>query len=545
MNLARSAVVALAVALVAPGAQAQVAKSCDEPHALDKYQLLRRLSLDLRGRVPSYAEYRALDSVDTVPTATVAAYLASADYQRTMRRYHEDLFWPNVTDVDINFNAAAISSIVIKDKTTALSSMGSGRRKMWRGDSDASTTTNGRACGAFEQTHFDPKYPGQFRPDPAYIFTENQSGTVVKQEGYRKVHPYWAPTTTVNVCAFEAQETLVSDKNGTSCNSMEALNIPECGCGPGLRSCYGPKKNVANVILEAMREQLGRKVDEVTSGKPYTDLLLSTTTEVNGPLSWWKKYLGKLYALNQVYTPADDGEELADLDFTDQATWKPVDRKGLHAGVLTLPAYMLRFQTNRSRANRFRNNFECSPFVPPAEIETVADGCAESGTDLTARCTCRYCHRILEPLAAHWGQFSEAGTSFLNPTEYPRSKPGCVSGKPTNLCRRFYVTDSSADAPGSLLSYQYADAQHPAVAPALDGGPRKRVNEIIANGVFGKCTVKRLFANYVKRDMHVTGENLDELDTLNQLSADFATHGYDLKWLAQQIVELPQYRSLR
>jgi len=42
------------------------------------------------------------------------------------------------------------------------------------------------------------------------------------------------------------------------------------------------------------------------------------------------------------------GEEVGVADWLDDA-WKVVDRKGLHAGVTTLPIYLLRFQTNRGR----------------------------------------------------------------------------------------------------------------------------------------------------------------------------------------------------
>ena len=44
--------------------------------------------------------------------------------------------------------------------------------------------------------------------------------------------------------------------------------------------CYGPRALVALPILDGLREQLNRKVDEVTTGgKPYTDLLLSKTSD--------------------------------------------------------------------------------------------------------------------------------------------------------------------------------------------------------------------------------------------------------------------------
>ncbi len=538
----------LVVVLIASVAAAQVPETCDQPRTLDKYQLLRRLSLDLRGRAPTYAEYQALDGVETVPETTISTYLASAEYRRTMRRYHEDMFWPNISNLDINSNSAKVNIENLAPKGAAanvLVSAGKGRRQNWRGDPEAITTLHGKQCGNYEQTHFDPAYPGQFRPDPAFVYTEVQNGLTVSQEGWRLVKPYWDPASTVKICAFEAQETLTTNSGAESCGSVGGQGKHECGCGPGLQFCFGPRKIVEALVVDSMREQLGRAVDSVASGKPYTDLLLSTKADQNGPIVAWKRYLSQNYALNSLYAPADADEEIGEVAFTEANTWVSTDRGPLHAGVLTLPVYLLRFQTNRSRANRFRTDFECEPFVPPADLETPAEGCSETGTDLTGRCTCRYCHRILEPLAAHWGQFAEAGTTVLDAAQFPRMKSNCVKADATGICKRFYVNAPGSDNAGSLLAYQYADANHPAISAALAGGPRKRANEIIANGTFAKCTVKRIFANYVKREMRVSSPDLEELDTLNSLAADFSTHNYDLNWLVTQVVSLPQYRSLR
>jgi hypothetical protein len=533
--------------LFALHAGAQVPDSCDAPHDVDKYQLLRRLSLDLRGRLPSYEEYQALDAVDTVPASTIAAFLGTDDFRVTMRKYHEALLWPNVSNVSLSAGNANLNTQVIGSSTVFLSSSG-GRANGWRGSEDLVTTAHGKDCGDFEQTHFDAAFPGEFRPDPAFIYTEVQDSKTMKQEGWRLVHPYWDPDpkALIKVCAFEAQETLTAQvqKKTTSCGDATANGKPECGCGPNLRFCYGPNQQVATVITAALREQLGRKVDEVTTGgRPYTELLLSTTADQNGPIAFWKRNLASNYSYARVYTVADLGEELAPLDFTD-SSWKTTERGGLHAGVLTLPGYLLRFQTNRGRANRARIDFECEAFVPPAQLESPSDGCSADGSDLTGRCTCRYCHRTLEPIASHFGQFAEAGTTFLAPSLFPRTNPACV-GVTSGACGRFYVTNPDADHPGSLLPYQYADSKHPENQPALDGGPRRYASGLISSGVFARCAVKRVFSNYLKRDMHVAGDTVEELPTLTSLSDGFAANGYSLSWLVGQVVSLPQYRSLR
>ena len=41
------------------------------------------------------------------------------------------------------------------------------------------------------------------------------------------------------------------------------------------------------------------------------------------------------------------------LPFTDTETWVPFEREGVHAGAFTTLSYLVRFASNRARANRF------------------------------------------------------------------------------------------------------------------------------------------------------------------------------------------------
>ena len=501
------------------------------PPQVDRYQLLRRLSLDLRGRVPSVEEYQALDGALDVPASTIEAFLRSDDFRAAMRRYHESLFWPNVQNVRMTDGGMSL----VPDFAADVLSM-PGRRGLLRG-----ATPSG--CGDFEQTNFDPAYPGEFRPDPAFV---RSPAPGVRQEGWRWVNPYWNPATRIRACAYDAQESVrAALPNGqmVSCVTRDGDAAPGCGCGKGLRYCYAPGVAATAPVLASMREQLGRSVDEVTvGGRPYTDLILATTAWDDGTIGFWRKNLASHYSLQRVFALPDPGVDLAERDFTDKSFAK-VERGGLHAGVLTLPGYLLRFQTNRGRANRFRIDFLCNWFTPPAELEKPAAGvCGDTNSDLTQRCNCRYCHQVLEPMAAHWGMFVMAGvTEMTDRALFPLRNSACTSAS-SPFCNRFYVSQPDAHNAGALVPYQFADA-HPEIVSAIEGGPRLLAQEAVSSGQFAQCAVQKLWFLFLNQEMYEPGALVTP--RLAQMASGFANSGYALPWLVEQIVSSPDYRQSR
>lgn len=83
------AVLVSAVFAITTAATAQDAPAgeCSDAPELDEYQLLRRLSLDLRGRVPTHEEYSALDAEAGVPAELVASWVKTDAFAKVMRRY--------------------------------------------------------------------------------------------------------------------------------------------------------------------------------------------------------------------------------------------------------------------------------------------------------------------------------------------------------------------------------------------------------------------------------------------------------------------------
>ena len=73
---------------------------------LEKNAYLRALSLDLTGDVPSLDDYAALRSAGDVPEATIDEMLASDAFVERAVRWHREVLWDNVENVDIvNYQA--------------------------------------------------------------------------------------------------------------------------------------------------------------------------------------------------------------------------------------------------------------------------------------------------------------------------------------------------------------------------------------------------------------------------------------------------------
>ncbi|MSQ84925.1 MAG: hypothetical protein EXR77_18970 [Myxococcales bacterium] len=523
------------VSVVSAVAFADAPLDCKTSQPVDKYRFLRKLSLDLLGRIPAYEEYVALDGQTDVTDAAIDAMLKTDEFRVVARRWHESWLWPNLSGV--RFGDVAIN--LQKDKATGISfSSSAGRRKIWR------KGTGAEICGDWQQTQFVGDAPV---PIP---IVDAAGKTLYQQDGWVMVAPYWKPDTPIKVCAFEAQVATTGKKY--ACNVREGISEAACGCGPNLRWCWGT--GVETAVAADLREQFLRAVDDATTGLiPYSHLLTTQRVWQSAKLLFWRKNLANLSSFSRVWTLAGIGDPPLPTDseasWTDP-TWTQSLRTGSHSGILTLPGYSLRFQTNRGRANRFRMAFEGQSFVPPA---TTVDtkGCVPGAADLTQACVCRHCHQVLEPLAAYFAPVVEAGTQLNTDKSLPPYDAKCDPSKQNKVspfCQRFYVVDAKAHRPGWLLTHQWAeptDALHAKIIENIASGPRGLAQASLDSGQFHVTTVRNLWLILMHREMLLDPTRADdELPLLATLAAEFKKSD-DYRTLVRRLVHLPQYRRLR
>ncbi len=493
--------------------------SPDDP-IMDDTETLRAWSLQLRGYPPSLNEYEAIATGETDPELLLAEWLGSPDFAEQSVRFHRNHFWPNVTNV--NLFSAAFS---LRREPGTL--------QYWR------------------RTAATLNYRGDFVPCLDEPLEHDANGKIIAKaqpdgttrEGYVMVSPYWAPDTMIKVCGYDAQDS-THGLTGIFCGGRSASTDTSCGCGPNLRYCrYG---NSQLPVTRALGTDLDERVRAVMEeNEPYTELFTSQRAFVNGPLSFFLKYQTGVFSGIRFDPPAIAPETLPEMDYTAEDTWYEVSLDSAHAGVLTAPAYLIRFQTDRARANRFFDSFLCQPFQAPDSGLPLGEEVAPH-PDLQQRDGCKYCHALLEPAAAHWGRWAEGGTGYLDPEVYPRLRDECTACATYGVncsedCNRFYLTDPltalEAEYLGELRSYVFRRPDH---EMNVEAGPELLVSKAVGDGRLPLCVAKRTSEWLLGRTLEPR-----EDEWVTDLAAEFVASGLRFKDLVHAIVTSETYRRVR
>lgn len=509
---------------------------------LDRFTYLKRLSLDLRGTVPEFEEFEALEGEADVPEATIDAMLASDAFLDTMRDYHRSLLWTNVNNIDfVNFNWDLTRTTVgpTEDRHTVYYV----RRKSdeYRGGPEDREGMS-IPCGHWEQT--------EWNSDGSPVTMPGDDGR--RMDGWVWVEPYWnqgnpSASGPIKVCAFDAQ-TAAYSTTGVECKSRASSRELSCGCGPNLNWC-GITAGFNNelVVGEQINAQMLQLVEWVIANdRPYHELLTTNRSFVNGPLIHYYKYQNQL-ASNVDLSPSPvDTVFLPDMDFNDYR-WVEVVQGDEHAGILTSIGFLLRFQTNRSRVNTFYNVFLDNYF--DSTKGTDPDDCSKDSANLRERCGCGSCHRNVEPWAAYWGRFKEQGSGFLEPQTYPAYSEECerCAQDPTlacsTTCRNNYVVETVPEDHlpylGQLKSLEFLEESE---FDHTVGGPKLWVQRTLYDGSLARGVVSKLWQRLMQRPFSNSAADLAIRDDLIRT---FVESDYNLKALVKAIVTHPAYRRIR
>lgn len=512
--------------------QADDAAQCsEEGETLSLSRYLRALSLDLRGGLPTMAEYAQVEAAGEVPRELIEEMLQSDAFAWQFVEFHKTLLWPYIR--------TTVPTTTRQMGPDAGNPWGSGTFVWYRGSDSASIRGRG---GVFCRDEPEPD-PENIRP------VEMADGTL--REGYVCVRPYYrhiysglgnrgdCPPGELKVCAFDAQIHRVSPRTGVRCDLRRNSGDPGCGCGPNMQWCGHYQQFVEPVFASFLR-QIRWVLDH---DRPYFEMLTRAPPMVNGPMAHYYRHTlpyisdpdrGSL-TINPALVPEMDYEE--DID-----RWVPLDVGGHARGILTHPLFLYRFMTNRARSDRYFNAFLCQPFDAP---DGGIDLSGEPHPDLQEQEGCKYCHSVIEPTAAHWGRYSQGGAAYLDPANFPDFDPVClrcaVTGQCERRCINHYIisTPTGTEAPwlGYLRAYLYRRDDH---VPNINAGPALLVQRGLADGRVARCAAKNAVVWLTGRE-----PKPDERSWIASLATDFGAANYDYRQLVMAIVTSDFYRRAR
>lgn len=530
---------AFALATVALTAVPAHAQECAPTDAVDPLRLVRQTSLDLRGTLPSFEELervRLADDRQAEAEALIEEMFVGEDFRRTIREYHRGLLWSTMDEAILS----DITSPQVRIRAVGGIWQVTNKARTYRG-------LQGVECLDQQQTNFD----AEGRPVPISTFNDPEctNGTC-QQEGWVWVAPYWDPENEIRVCAYDAQA-LELGSNGLSC-SLYSVNDERCGCGPNLQHCGLRGTEPDDASRDSLAEEPLRIFEWVISeDRSYLDAFTTQTTFVTGASAHFYNYFSGVQdeeRQNSIisYDPAYG--EVPDLDFQDDG-WAQIERENSHSGVLTTVAFLVRFASNRARANRFYTAFYCDPFIPPEDGIPAEE--ADPPANLRERAGCDGCHEVLEPAAAHWGRWRTNGTFGLlrsDLVDFETAREDCAACSAedgpncSGFCEAYYITADNAhpdeyEAFGGLpQAAAWLSAEE---RGALEVGPSALLDEEHEQRRIAQCTVRNLAEHLYGRDLETS--DLLWLDTQTE---GFVASGFSFNTLLRSLLDDVRYRSI-
>ncbi|MBL8949179.1 MAG: DUF1585 domain-containing protein [Myxococcaceae bacterium] len=379
-------------------------------------------------------------------------------------------------------------------------------------------------------------------------------GCLVREGVTNAPAPYWDKNGgTVVACAIEAQDRAVNPVTMESCETNRFMSDRSCGCGANFRRCgfngtvNGTAINVQQSRINAVNEEPLLITDSVVRNEEdYFNILTTRRSFLNSTLSeFYRERQGVgVWAVS----PPTEMQAMPAIDYTaDPNTWVEYTRDPSASGVLTTPAFLYRWPTQRARVNVFYEAFLCKHFAPPPDAHLPpADDACNRENNLARRCGCNYCHATIEPTGAHWGRYGERNATYLDPSRFPRYDAKCrdcalngntnCDGECGNYVMQALDGDGAASL-GLLKTYLY---RTPDEEPNIAGGPKLLVERMLQTGDLERCAVKNVWADLLGRQMTVQEEGL----YMNDLTTKWLAEGRSFKDLMKLIIATDAYRRI-
>jgi Protein of unknown function (DUF1585) len=352
-----------------------------------------------------------------------------------------------------------------------------------------------------------------------------------------------------------------------ACASRLAIDMSiDCGCGTALERCLpadgdGQGSSAFNLPnheplgesmpLDSARQpaqhwfpywwsvEAVRFLDHLfASDADFREILTGKGTSVNGPLAQFYRTIQRSNCCKQElpFNMTEETEPLfdpakapADLLPHDASVWKPVADRGPHAaGILTLPIFLEKFASARSRAAALYSAFLCKSFVSENAKLTPS-----TEPNLMFRPGCANCHATLEPLAAYFTRVEPSSFTYLPASFFPVKDANCkkdAKGKLISFCDAFY-DPAFSDSAGALLRSAYGSPTH------AEEGPAGMARDLVSSPDFASCAVDHVTASLLGRPTTPSDAAL-----LESLTKAFTSSGYKMKSVVKGVLVSDAYK---
>lgn len=375
-------------------------------------------------------------------------------------------------------------------------------------------------------------------------------------------------TMQIRVCKEEANTVASAPMDTAPTTTLDCRtgygvsNSQGCGCGPGLELCMPAANFLASqpraAFVSSRNTLLG--VDDPTDAqafeyrtwqslwvaeepqvffynlfledRDFREVVSAKYTYVNGPLAQFYKLSSRSNwndkDLGSTSLPSPDAMP-ANLLPQDLMNWQKVDAGSSSAGILTMPLFLFKYATRRSRAHAVYNMFLCRDFVAPAGL--LLPPSKES--DLMKREGCAACHQTLEPLSAYFARWVENDWSYLDPKLYPAQSDACkqVGGKIPASCNTRYDNIFSTPTTG-MLRGAYASVEN------TDLGAKGMGEYLTHRADFAPCVAQNVAESFLGRSLGTEDSALRD-----QMTTALVEGGYRVKPLVKVLLKSQQYRS--
>jgi hypothetical protein len=360
----------------------------------------------------------------------------------------------------------------------------------------------------------------------------------------------------------------------------------DCGCGVGLEHCFpvaGANPNASPATVTADLDVFGADTPVDLANQSMSDwnllwlaeearhfmqylfgedkdvreMLSAPYTFVNGPLAQYYKDSvpasccgqGANLGYDNPVPLLDPAKLPADLLPHDTRQWTFIgDRSAQASGILTMPVFLIKYGTRRSKAHVLYNAFLCKDFIAPPNLQLTPS----TDPNLMTRPGCSTCHSTLEPMAAYFSRIVESDVTFLPKEVFPATTSSMCSGSGKLPAVCGCKADSKGALSGTCSTYfdpAFSDTSHAVLRGAYpdvvgasaghaDSGPQGMAAELSANPELASCVAQNVARSFLGRTL-----GPDDAALQDDLTKALAGGGFKMRGMVRAMLKSDAYRK--